>query len=73
MDRTLAEQAAEIPEPEAAEPPTPLGYSLDTHLLLTIIDCLQGVQAAVIASTGTAPPALRPMPRPMTMLERVRE
>ncbi|MBF6332373.1 hypothetical protein [Nocardia transvalensis] len=75
MDEQLAETAAAQPEPDADdyEPPTPLGYTLEAYLLLTIIDCLQGVQAAVIASTGTKPPALQPMPRPQTALDRVRE
>ncbi|MFI6168848.1 hypothetical protein ACIBCN_18855 [Nocardia sp. NPDC051052] len=75
MDRDLAEVAAREPEPEPGglEPPSPLGYTLDTYLLLTLIDCVQGVQAAVIASTGTTPPTPQPMPRPITMLERVRE
>lgn len=60
-------------EPEAEEPPTPEGYTLDTYLLLSIIDGLQGVQAAVIAAAGADPPAVKPMPRPQTAMDIIRE
>jgi hypothetical protein len=75
MDTELAEQllALEEDEPQAAEDPTPDGYTLDTYLLLSIIDGLQGVQAAVIAAAGADPPQIRPMPRPVTALDLVRE
>ncbi|MEC3955816.1 hypothetical protein VMT65_22475 [Nocardia sp. CDC153] len=77
MDRELAEYWLDIEEsteePEVEEPPTPEGYTLDTYLLLSIIDGLQGVQAAVIAAAGADPPQVKPMPRPQTALDVVRE
>ncbi|MEV0251164.1 hypothetical protein AB0H76_31545 [Nocardia sp. NPDC050712] len=83
MDRELAEQmlAAEQAEAELdlyeekAETtgPTPEGYSIDSYLLLSIIDALQGVQAAVIAAAGGDPPRLSPMPRPVTAVDIVRD
>ncbi|MFD3703325.1 hypothetical protein ACFWUP_09280 [Nocardia sp. NPDC058658] len=77
LDRELAEYWLDIEDseedPDAEEPPTPEGYTLDTYLLLSIIDGLQGVQAAVIAAAGADPPAVKPMPRPQTALDTVRE
>ncbi|WP_435591126.1 hypothetical protein [Nocardia sp. bgisy118] len=81
MDRELAEQmvtaeeAANLYEDESARPagPTPEGYTIDTYLLLSIIDALQGVQAAIIAAAGGDPPAIRPMPRPVTAADQVRD
>ncbi|MCM6774655.1 hypothetical protein NDR87_13020 [Nocardia sp. CDC159] len=72
MDTQLAEQALALDD-DTDHAPTPDGYSLDTYLLLTIIDGLQGVQAAVIAAAGADPPRVEPMPRPVTAVERVRE
>lgn len=83
MDRGLAERIVEL-EDEAREngdedefasdePPTPSGYTLDTYLLLSIVDALQGVQAAVIAAAGADPPSMNPMPRPQTALDVVRD
>ena len=71
MNLEIAEQLADLPE--STEPPSPLEYSLDTYLLLTIADCLQGVQAAVIAAAGADPPPIKPMTRPQTALDIVRE
>ncbi|MFI9508427.1 hypothetical protein [Nocardia sp. NPDC052566] len=83
MDRELAEQmiAAEqaqaqhesYEEPETTGGPTPVGYTIDTYLLLSIIDALQGVQAAVIAAAGGDPPRMAPMPRPVTAADQVRD
>lgn len=83
MDRELAEQivAAENEEAaldlyeEAAESggPTPEGYTIDSYLLLSVIDALQGVQAAVIAAAGGDPPTIKPMPRPVTAADIVRD
>ncbi|MFC9994575.1 hypothetical protein [Nocardia sp. NPDC127526] len=83
MDRELAEQmvAAEqaeaqlesYEEPETSSGPTPEGYTIDTYLLLSIIDALQGVQAAVIAAAGGDPPRITPMPRPVTAADQVRD
>lgn len=83
MDRELAEQllAAEqaeaeldlYEEAEAASGPTPEGYTIDSYLLLSIIDALQGVQAAVIAAAGGDPPRVTPMPRPVTAVDIVRD
>ncbi|MFI9506974.1 hypothetical protein [Nocardia sp. NPDC052566] len=79
MDRAIAEEIIALElngdgEGEtSAEEPTPDGYTLDTYLLLGIIDAVQGVQAAVIAAAGADPPAIRPMPRPITALDTVRE
>jgi hypothetical protein len=75
----MAEQALDDEEtrPDDAAPddagPTPEGYTLDTYLLLAIIDALQGVQAAVIASAGGEPPGVKPVPRPVTAIDRLRE
>ncbi|WP_446223508.1 hypothetical protein ACTWPB_28295 [Nocardia sp. IBHARD005] len=83
MDQELAEQmlAAEQAEDkldlyeEKAEStgPTPEGYTIDSYLLLSIIDALQGVQAAVIATAGGDPPRVSPMPRPVTAVDLVRD
>ncbi|MEU4648167.1 hypothetical protein [Nocardia fluminea] len=77
LDRELAEYWLDVeesdPDPDAEEPPTPEGYTLDTYLLLSIIDGLQGVQAAVIAAAGADPPQVKPMPRPQTAMDVVRE
>ncbi|PSR58053.1 MULTISPECIES: hypothetical protein [Nocardia] len=79
MDRDLAEQMLAAEEAAgdntADEPvrPTPEGYTIDTYLLLSVIDALQGVQAAVIASAGGEPPRITPMPRPMSALDIIRD
>ncbi|WP_405164721.1 hypothetical protein OG203_06280 [Nocardia sp. NBC_01499] len=80
MDRELAEEHLEAEETlgeddveEAPSGPRPEGYTLDTYLLMAIIDALQGVQATIIAAAGADPPAVRPLPRPMSALEIVRE
>ncbi|WP_278266217.1 hypothetical protein [Nocardia sp. AG03] len=83
MDAELAEQmlAAEQAEialdlyEEKSEPagPTPEGYTIDSYLLLSIIDALQGVQAAVIAAAGGDPPRVTPMPRPVTAVDIARD
>ncbi|APE37680.1 hypothetical protein BOX37_31295 [Nocardia mangyaensis] len=75
-DRELAElvlehQLVESPDdqPEALSPDE---YTLDTYLLLSIIDAVHGVQASVIAAAGGGDAALRPVPRPDTALEVIR-
>ncbi|MEU2033579.1 hypothetical protein [Nocardia amamiensis] len=81
MDRELAEQmsAAEDEDLDLYEAdeepagPTPEGYTIDSYLLLSIIDALQGVQVAVIAAAGGDPPQIKPMPRPVSALELVRD
>ncbi|QIS16595.1 hypothetical protein [Nocardia arthritidis] len=80
MDRTIAREILALEAAAAADgtapsedAPTPDGYTMDTYLLLGIIDALQGVQAAVIAAAGADPPAIKPMPRPVTALDTVRE
>ncbi|MFC4374927.1 hypothetical protein ACFO5K_12530 [Nocardia halotolerans] len=75
MDRDLAEQLLAIEDRDETfdGAATPEGYTLDTYLLLTIVDAVQGVQAAVIAAAGADPPAFDPMPRPETALDLVRE
>ncbi|MFX0581184.1 hypothetical protein [Nocardia nepalensis] len=81
MDRELAEQllAAEEELPDSDDTaedstgPGPEGYTIDSYLLLSIIDALQGVQAAVIASVGAEPPRITPMVRPTSALELLRE
>lgn len=83
MDQELAEQMLAIEKAEseldlyeentATTGPTPEGYTIDSYLLLSIIDALQGVQAAVIAAAGGDPPRLTPMPRPVTAVDIVRD
>ncbi|MFI5775979.1 hypothetical protein [Nocardia sp. NPDC051570] len=75
LDPELAEQVLALgDDTDDIDPePTPDGYTLDTYLLLTIIDGLQGVQAAVIAAAGADPPQAKPMPRPVTAVDRARE
>ncbi|MFC3963510.1 hypothetical protein [Nocardia jiangsuensis] len=80
-DRELAEQvvAAEEARPDLGEQPdgptgpSPEGYTIDSYLLLSIIDALQGVQVAVIAAAGGDPPAVTPMPRPVAAVDLVRD
>ncbi len=83
MDRELAEQilAAEqvevdldlYEETDELTGPTPEGYTIDSYLLLSIIDALQGVQVAVIAAAGGDPPAITPMPRPVSAVDLARD
>ncbi|MFJ4652701.1 hypothetical protein ACIP5Y_15680 [Nocardia sp. NPDC088792] len=81
MDREIAEQHIAVEEAlgdndvDETEPsgPRPEGYTLDTYLLMAIIDALQGVQATIIAAAGADPPAVRSMPRPMSAVETIRE
>jgi len=74
MDLELAERILEHGDEELEEvAATPEGYSIDTYLLLSVIDAIQGVQAAVIAAAGVDPPSMRPMPRPATALDEARE
>lgn len=79
MDVDLAERLLAREENEDRDPDreqveiTPEGYTVDTYLLLSVIDAMQGVQAAVIAAAGVDPPRVHPMPRPMTALDAVRE
>ncbi|WP_405160062.1 hypothetical protein OG203_26930 [Nocardia sp. NBC_01499] len=78
MDPTIAGQILALEEHDgenASSPtgPTPEGYTLHTYLLLSIIDGLQGVQAAVIAAAGATPPTVKPMPRPVTALDLIRD
>ncbi|MFD4357893.1 hypothetical protein ACFWPX_35495 [Nocardia sp. NPDC058518] len=49
------------------------GFTVDTYLLMTIVDNLQAVQAAVIAAAGVDPPPVVPLTRPTTALEELRE
>lgn len=67
MSRAIAEQMVDLPE--STEPPTPLEYTLDTYLMLTLIDCVRGVQSAVIAGAGAEPPQQQPIERPVTALD----
>jgi hypothetical protein len=71
LDMDIAEQLADLPESD--EPPSPLEYTTDTYLLLSIIDALQSLQAAVIAAAGAKPPSFTPMRRPRTALDAVKE
>lgn len=78
MDPTIAGQILALEEggdenASGSTGPTPEGYTLHTYLLLSIIDGLQGVQAAVIAAAGAHPPSVKPMPRPVTALDLIRD
>ncbi|WP_405137517.1 hypothetical protein [Nocardia sp. NBC_01388] len=72
MDPDLAARLIEVEDDEEPSS-TPEGYTIDTYLLLSVIDALQGVQAAVIAAAGVDPPRMSPMPRPATALDEARE
>jgi hypothetical protein len=72
-ERLLEREAEEERNPEREVEITPEGYTIDTYLLLSVIDAMQGVQAAVIAAAGVDPPRVHPMPRPTTALDAVRE
>lgn len=72
-ERLLAREDELERDPDREPEITPEGYSIDTYLLLSVIDAMQGVQAAVIAAAGVDPPAVHPMPRPATALDVVRE
>ncbi|NQE89017.1 hypothetical protein [Nocardia terpenica] len=78
MDEELAQQLLNREDAEADTDHdragiSPVGYSIDTYLLLSIIDALMGVQAAIVAAAGADPPHVTPMPRPETAVDRVRE
>ncbi|MFE3754558.1 hypothetical protein ACFXO9_09650 [Nocardia tengchongensis] len=80
MDREIAEQHLDAEAAlgdeeidETATTPRPEGYTLNTYLLMAIIDALQGVQATIIAAAGSDPPTMRPLPRPITAVETLRE
>ncbi|WP_225725465.1 MULTISPECIES: hypothetical protein [unclassified Nocardia] len=80
MDRELAEEHLDAEEAlstddveETPAGPRPEGYTLDTYMLMAIIDALHGVQATIIAAAGADPPSVRPLPRPMSATEIIRE
>ncbi|WP_330185004.1 hypothetical protein OHB26_16315 [Nocardia sp. NBC_01503] len=80
MDYELAEerldaeeQLGEDHEEDVPSGPRPEGYTLDTYMLMAIIDALNGVQATIIAAAGSDPPTVRPLPRPLSAVEIVRE
>jgi hypothetical protein len=74
MDRELAVQVLEHEEGSTGtEPDTPVGYGLDSYLLLSIIDALRMLSATVATVAGAAPPELIPAPRPTTAVELLRE
>ncbi|WP_019932340.1 hypothetical protein [Nocardia sp. BMG111209] len=80
MDLELAEERLDLEDAhgdddldEAPTGPRPEGYTLDTYMLMAIIDALHGVQATIIAAAGADPPAVRPLPRPVSAVEIVRE
>jgi hypothetical protein len=80
MDRELAEERLDVEDAlgdddldEAPTGPRPEGYTLDTYMLMAIIDALHGVQATIIAAAGADPPTVRPLPRPMSAVEILRE
>lgn len=80
MDRELAADHLDAEEAAGAEHddempsnPRPEGYTLDTYMLMGIIDALHGVQATIIAAAGSDPPTMRSLPRPMAAIEILRE
>lgn len=80
MDYELAEQRLNEEEQlgddhdeDTPSGPRPEGYTLDTYMLMAIIDALNGVQATIIAAAGSDPPTVRPLPRPISAVEIVRE
>ncbi|MBF6358204.1 hypothetical protein IU449_27280 [Nocardia higoensis] len=74
MDEDLGRERAKQPLSDKAEPPTPLGYTLEVLLLLRIIDLLKEQMRAYAAGLGgKLPPPFPPEPRPMTAEQRIRD
>jgi hypothetical protein len=70
-DPEYAEWAAKQPE-RPPSPPKVSEWTPDVARLTDIYDRLGEVVAAVIASTGQKPPRMRPLPRPRTAVDRMR-
>lgn len=72
-DEEIAEQILDRPETVKAPAVRVRDYSPELEALITIQDRLGDVVQAVIAATGSKPPKIKPQPRPVTAVERIRE
>lgn len=74
MDPELAEQLVALDDDdEVVEPPTPLGYTKEVHLLAAVVDGLQQVCSVLIAVNGGDAPRVTPFPRPQTAKDRLKD
>ncbi|RBO87962.1 hypothetical protein [Nocardia puris] len=83
-DQRLAARLADLEPPSAATSPeddgipvitSSAGYTTEVHVLLALCDLVQQLNATLIAINlpkGKQPPKVRPMPRPVTAIERER-
>lgn len=69
-EQVLAANNGELPKPG---PPPLTEYTPEVARLDSVLDRLGEVVGAVIGGAGGKPPRIKPAPRPVTALERVRE
>jgi hypothetical protein len=73
-DERLAEHLLSQPEPKEAPPTRRWSeFSIEVELLAGIFDRLADVPNAIAAANGAKPRKVKPYPRPITAVERVRE
>lgn len=71
MDEELAEQVAKEP-PVKSKGVRMRDWSVEMDILAAAVDRLGDVVQAVIASQGGKPPVIKPLERPVTALEKLR-
>lgn len=73
LDPDFADAAVELNDPDDEDAPiSPHGYTLNTHILLSIIDTLREVQQTIILLSGNDPPTFPRAPRPTTAIDDAR-
>jgi hypothetical protein len=73
-DEVLAEHLLSMPEPESKPPARRWSeFTPDVELLSGVVDRIAEVVNAIAAANGAKPRKVKPMPRPVTAFERVRE
>lgn len=72
LDEEVAELAAKQPSPKGS-PVRMRDWSPELELLTALVDRLGDVIQAVIAAQGGKPPRIKPMPRPTTAMDAIRD
>jgi hypothetical protein len=74
LDEELAEQVINNPDPAPRGDPMRMReWSPELEILTAMADRLGDVIQAVIAAQGGKPPKIKPMPRPKTAVEKLRD
>lgn len=71
-DETLAEYLAGMPQPKVKPSRRVSDWSAEVELLTAILDRLGEAVQAIAAIGGAKPKQVRPAPRPVTAIDRVR-